>query len=237
MSLKNKTVLITGATGGLGRIVTREFLKAGAKVGAVYIIDKEWETYKTTMNGDKSNLTGIKADVLTDAGVKSMVEAMINAFGRIDIVVNLVGGFSGGIPVTETAEADWDKMMNLNLKTVFLSCKNIMPVMVRQKSGRIINISSRAGLQGAANYSAYAASKAALINFTQTIADEGRPQNITANAILPSIIDTPANRKAMPDANFKDWATPEAIADAILFLSSNAASEISGASIPVYNKA
>jgi NAD(P)-dependent dehydrogenase (short-subunit alcohol dehydrogenase family) len=133
-------------------------------------------------------------------------------------------------------EKQWEGMIDLNLKSVFLVCRQVLPVMVRQKSGRIVNITSGGGLQGAGGISAYGAAKAGVINFTQTLAVEGKKHNITANAVAPGIINTPANRAAMPNADFSKWVTPASLAEVILFLCSDAAKDISGTVVPVLGK-
>jgi len=233
MNLKDKVAIISGSTGALGTVVTQTFLAAGAKVVALYSRESSLETLKSKVTQE---LVAIKTDVLNEASVQEMVKEVLENHGRIDILINLVGGFLGGVSIVETSEEQWDKMMNLNLKSVFFNCRNILPVMIKQKSGRIITIGAKGGVKAVSGMSAYSASKAGLINFTEALAEEGREQNITANVVIPSIIDTSDNRKAMPDAKFENWVKPEMIAETILFLCSDAANEISGAVIPVYGK-
>jgi NAD(P)-dependent dehydrogenase (short-subunit alcohol dehydrogenase family) len=139
--------------------------------------------------------------------------------------------------VAQLPEATWDHMMNLNLKSAFLCCKHVVPVMQRRGGGRIVTVSSRAATKVFPGISAYAAAKAGLLAFSETLASEVLKDNITVNAILPSVIDTPANRKAMPGADYSAWVKPEEIARVLLFLASDASREISGAAIPVYGRA
>ena len=233
MNLKDKTAIISGSTGALGTAVTQTFLDVGAEVVALYSRESSLETLKSEVT---QGFVAIKTDVLNEASVQQMVKEVLENHERIDILINLVGGFLGGVSIVETSEEQWVKMMNLNLKSVFLCCRNVLPVMMKQKYGRIITIGSKGGLKAISKMSAYSASKAGLINFTEALAEEGREQNITANVVIPSIIDTSDNRKAMPDANFDNWMKPEMIAETILFLCSDAANEISGAVIPVYGK-
>jgi len=228
MGFTGKVVVITGGTGALGQAVTQAFLQAGARVVVTYTRETEFDALKEKVSA-RENLLGLKTNVLDEASVKAMTQQA----GRIDVLVNTVGGFLGGVSITETTLEQFDKMLALNLKSAFLCCKHVLPLMMQQRSGRIINIGSQGGLQGGEGISAYGASKAGLINFTQSVAAEGKRHNITANAIIPGIIDTPANRQAMPKANFAEWMTSEALAQTILFLASDAAQAINGAIVPV----
>lgn len=236
MNFTNKTVLITGATGGLGSAVTGAFLDAGATVAATHTGIEKFKELESELKPEPGKLLGIETNVLDSASVKQMVDTSIEKFGCIDALVNLVGGYLGGVSIADMSEKQWDGMFNLNLKSVFFVCKQVLPVMMRQKSGRIVNISSGGGLKGAEGTSAYGASKAGVINITQTLAAEGKKYNITANAIAPGVIDTPANRKAMPKADFSKWVTPASLAEVILFLCSDAAKDVSGTVVPVMGK-
>jgi NAD(P)-dependent dehydrogenase (short-subunit alcohol dehydrogenase family) len=237
MNFNNKIVLITGATGGLGSAVTGVFLRAGAGVAATHTGVEKFKELETALKPEAGKLLGIKTNVLDSASVKRMTGTVMEKFGRIDALVNLAGGYLGGISIADLNEKQWDDMINLNLKSVFLVCKQVLPVMMKQKSGRIVNITSGGGLQGAEGISAYGASKAGVINITQTLAAEGKKFNISANAVAPGIIDTPANRAAMPGADFSKWVKPESLAEVILFLCSGAARDVSGTVVPVMGKA
>ncbi len=234
MNFKDKVVVIAGGTGGFGSAVTTAFLQARAKVFVTYRSEQEFEALKASVNASAA-LTGIKTNVLDEASVKAMVQQAARS-GRIEVLVNLVGGYLGGVPVAEMSLEQWNKMIDLNLKSAFLCCRHVLPLMMQQNAGRIINIGSKGGLQGGEGISAYGASKAGLINFTQSLAVEGKRYNINANAVIPGIIDTPANRQAMPGANFDEWVKPEALAQVILFLCSEEAQAITGATIPVFGK-
>lgn len=234
MNFKDKVVVITGGTGGFGSAVTTAFLQARAKVFVTYRSEQEFEALKASVNASAA-LTGIKTNVLDEASVKAMVQQAARS-GRIEVLVNLVGGHLGGVPVAEMSLEQWNKMIDLNLKSAFLCCRHVLPLMMQQNAGRIINIGSKGGLQGGEGISAYGASKAGLINFTQSLAVEGKRYNINANAVIPGIIDTPANRQAMPEVNFDEWVKPEALAQVILFLCSEEAQAITGATIPVFGK-
>ena len=154
----------------------------------------------------------------------------------MDALVNTVGAFRGGKPVHEADVADWDLLFNANVRTTLMCCRAVIPQMLKQKRGKIINVSSREGLEAHAGLAAYAASKSAVLRLTEALAAELKASDINANCILPSVIDTPENRAAMPKADFSQWVAPEAIADVILFLTSDAARAIHGAAVPVYGK-
>ncbi|MGE5444953.1 MAG: SDR family NAD(P)-dependent oxidoreductase [Ignavibacteriales bacterium] len=236
MKLRNRIAIITGGTGALGRAVVSVFIEEGAKVVCTYIIDEELSHYSSLAENQKSNLVFVQADVTKEKSVAETVQKTLERFGRVDVLVNIVGGFTYA-KIVDTDEKIWDSMMNVNLKSTFLCSKAVLPQMVKQNYGKIINISSRPGLKGSSGVGAYAASKAAVMNLTETIADEVRNYEINVNAILPSTIDTPANRKSMPDADFSKWVKPEEIARVITFLASDDSKPMSGAGIPVYGKA
>jgi NAD(P)-dependent dehydrogenase (short-subunit alcohol dehydrogenase family) len=234
MDFKDRVVVITGGTGGLGGAVTTAFLQAGAKVIVTYRNEQEFEALKASVNAD-GNLHGVKTNVLEEASVRAMVQ-QAEHFGRLDVLVNLVGGYMGGVPIAEMNLEQFDKMIDLNLKSAFLCCKHVLPLMMKQRAGRIINVGSKDGLKGGEGVAAYGAAKAGLINFTQSLAAEGKRCNITANAVIPGVIDTPANRQAIPDGNFDEWVKPQALAQVILFLASDESTAINGAALPVFGK-
>lgn len=231
-----RVAIITGSTGGLGKAVTQSFLKAEHKVAVTFTSESSFEVLTSEIPSTQDSLHAVKTNVLDETAVNSLVNSVLDKFGRIDYLINIVGGFLGGVPIVETTEAQWDKMMNLNLKSAFFCSKHVLPTMIKQAEGKIINIGAKGGLKAASGMSAYSASKAGVINFTQALAEEGRRHNITANAVVPGIIDTPDNRQAMPDADFEKWVKPEAIAELILFLCSGEADAISGALIPIYGQ-
>ncbi len=237
MSLTGKVALITGGTGALGRAVTAAFVGAGATAVVPYIVESEVPECKACLGSRADAPSFLKADVTVEVEVQQLVRTVVERLGRIDILLNLVGGFVGDLPVAALPEATWDHMLDINLKSAFLCCKHVVPVMRRGGGGRIVTVSSRAAIKVFPGISAYAAAKAGLIAFTETLASEVLKDNITVNTILPSVIDTPANRKAMPGADSSAWVKPEEIARVLLFLCSEASREISGAAIPVYGRA
>jgi NAD(P)-dependent dehydrogenase (short-subunit alcohol dehydrogenase family) len=157
-------------------------------------------------------------------------------FGRIDALVNTVGGYRGGQPVAETAIELWDGMFDLNARSAFIVSRAVAPHMLARGSGRIINVGSKAALQGTRRSAAYSAAKSAVVRLTESLAADLKREGITANCVLPSTLDTPENREDMPGADPSRWVTPEEVADVILFLASDAARAVQGAAIPVYGR-
>lgn len=229
----NKVVLITGGTGALGRAVVEAFTSSNAVSVATYITDKEAEKAKTRIG----TLELVKADITKEDEVRRLVSNVVQKHGRIDVLVNVVGGFIGGKKVSDLAESEWDKMMNLNLKSAFLISKHVLPVMVLAKHGKMIHISSRTGMKSSGLDSAYAASKSGLIRLVESISEEVKEYGINANCILPSIIDTDDNRKAMANSDFSKWVKTGDLTNLVLFLCSDDAKAINGAAIPAYGLA
>lgn len=225
-----RIVIISGGTGGLGLAVSHHFAAIGDRVIATGRAGSESRI--TALNDP--HLHFIAVDGSDEISVSAALQQIHNTYGRIDVLVNVVGGYAAGHPIHELDLATWDLMMNINLRSAFLFSKHVAPFMIARRTGRIINIASRAGIDLAANTGAYGISKAGVISLTSIQAKELLADNITVNAIIPSIIDTPANRQAMPKAHFDRWPKAEEIASVISFLASDEAKLISGASIPVY---
>ena len=224
--LEERVVVITGATGGLGTAVTAAFLDAGAKVAAV-----------DRMAGGKEaaeNFVAIAADLTTQDGAKNVAWSVIEQWGRIDVVVELVGGYAGGKTVADSDDAAFDQMMNLNVRTAFHMFRAVLPLMRAENHGRILAIGSRAAVEPAPMSALYAASKAALVSLVRSIAAENADHKITANVILPGTMDTPGNRAAMPKADFTQWVPPSHVASMLVHLASDEAATINGAVIPIY---
>ena len=230
----NRIVLITGGTGALGRAITKAFLSSGATVISSYIVDREIDQLEAQI---KSVAHLIKADIGKEEEVKKLVSSVLDKYGQINILVNVVGGYIGGKSVTELDEKEWDLMMNMNLKSAFLISKNVIPQMISSKNGKIIHISSRSGLKSSGYDSAYAASKSGLIRLVESLSEEAKELHINVNCIMPSTIDTEANRIAMPDADHSIWVKPQDLANIVLFLCSEDAKAITGAAIPTYGLA
>lgn len=227
----NKIVLVTGGTGALGRSITKAFLESNATVISSYLNDRE--TGRTQID-NKSSIQLVKANVTNEEEIEKLVFGVLDKYGRIDILVNVVGAYLGGKTVVELEEKEWDLMMNVNLKSAFLISKHVTRQMISSKYGKIIHVSSRIGLHSEGYDSAYAASKSGLIRLVESLSKETKDLNINVNCIMPSIIDTEANRKAMPNADFNKWVKPEELANVVLFLSSEEAKTITGAAIPTF---
>jgi NAD(P)-dependent dehydrogenase (short-subunit alcohol dehydrogenase family) len=176
-------------------------------------------------------------DVTDEADVARWVAGSANAVGPPEVLVCLVGGFAGGKPVAETDLDTWQRMLTMNLTSVFLCARAVAPLMTSQGHGKIVAVAARAGLHGAANLAAYSVSKGGVITLVQALAEELKEANVQVNCILPSVIDTPANRRHMADADPSRWVAPADIARVILFLASDESSVISGAAVPVYGLA
>jgi NAD(P)-dependent dehydrogenase (short-subunit alcohol dehydrogenase family) len=231
---KDKVALVAGGTGALGAAVATAFLDMGARVVVTYRQRQEFDALRAGAN--TAHLSGVAADVTDAAADLVLVEKLAAEHGRLDILVNAVGGFAGGKKVWQEDPATYERMMALNLQSGFALSRAALPVMIRQKRGWIVNIASRAGYGHSPGAALYAASKAAALVFFDSLADEVKPYAINVNSVVPSIFDTPANRSAMPSAEFARWPKPEEIARVILFLCSAEARLIHGAAIPVYGR-
>ncbi len=236
MNFTNRIVLLTGGTGALGAVIAQAFLKNGAHVTTTYHGPRSFAELQAALGEEKSRLTGISTDVTKEAGMQTLVEQTINNFGRVDVLVNLVGGYMGGVNLVDTTEVDWERMLTLNLKSTFLSCKAVLPHMLKQNYGRIVNTSSRGAVEVGPGAAAYAVSKAGVLTLTQSLAQEVKAHNITANVVLPGLIDTPQNRQGIPGADYSKWVAPASIAHLMLYLASAEAGAINGAVVPIYGK-
>jgi NAD(P)-dependent dehydrogenase (short-subunit alcohol dehydrogenase family) len=236
--LTGRVAMVTGGAGALGRGTTRVLLDAGAMV---VITDSHTHAMRDAVQAlpeaVRAHCMTVHADLTTEEGAAAAVREAVAAHKRLDILVNIIGGYAGGPPIAETELAVWRGQFELNATTAFLMARAAVPVMQERGWGRIINVSSRVARTVPAGLGAYAVSKAAVITLTEVLANETREQGITVNAILPSVIDTPANRQAMPDAAFDHWVKPEAIGNVIRFLAAEESGIISGAAIPVYGRA
>ena len=237
MTNQNRNVLITGGTGILGSAVTKTYLEKDDKVAVTYLFDDEVDRFKQHNPDICDDVTFLFANVTEEEEVQQTIETFINQFGSLDILVNIVGGFVGGIPAAELEQDRWDFMMNLNLKSVFLCCKAVIPHLSERGSGKIVNVSARAGLKGEAGLSAYCVSKGGVRTLTESLAAEVMDSGINVNCIMPSIMDTPMNRDAMPEEDHSRWVKTADVAKVICFLTSDDASIINGAAIPVYGRA
>jgi NAD(P)-dependent dehydrogenase (short-subunit alcohol dehydrogenase family) len=230
----NKIVLVAGGTGGLGRAVSLAFLDEGANVIVTYHDQQGFDALKSAARAISSSFEGHPVDLTNDSATAEFIARVIAQHGRIDALVNAVGAYAGGVPLWELKSAVLDQMLALNLRSGYALTHAAVPAMLKQKSGAIVNVVARAAIDHAAGASAYAASKAAALAMMDSLAADVKGTGVRVNSILPSIIDTPANRKAMPSADFTMWPKPEDIARVILFLCSDDARVIHGAAVPVY---
>jgi len=227
MELHGKVVLITGAKGGLGTFVTNSFLDAGARVIGVSrsISDADFP---------REGFSAIPAEISSRENALRIIEAVIAKTGRVDGLIHLMGGFTGGQPVADTDDATLDRMLDLNLRSAFHVIRAVLPRMRDQDAGRIIAIGSKAAVEPSPMAGVYAASKAALVSLIRTVARENSDRRITANVVLPGTMDTPANRAADPKADFSKWVHPSQVAKLLVYLMSDQASQVNGAVIPIY---
>lgn len=229
----DQVAVVTGAAGNLGAAAAQAFHQAGAKL---VLLDMNYDRLEQMYGemAEKGDALLAAVNLMDAAAVDALIADAVEQFGRVDILVNVAGGFSMGPRLHETPPETFDFMFNLNAKTVYHTCRAAVPHMLSQKSGKIINIAARAGLEGKAKMAAYTASKSAVIRLTEAMAGELKGDGINVNCILPGTIDTPRNRQDMPDADHSRWVAPDDMAQVILFLASAAAQAIHGAAIPVY---
>jgi NAD(P)-dependent dehydrogenase (short-subunit alcohol dehydrogenase family) len=225
--------LITGGSGALGQAVTRRFLASGDTVYVPYIVDAERERLQAAVKPEQAGrLVLERMDVGDAAAFGRFVDAARARHGRVDALVTLIGGFAGG-GLLETDRATWEKMLDLNLTTVFTAARAVVPHMVAARRGRVVTIGSRAVIPPAGGFIGYTVAKAGVIAFTLALAQELQSTGVTANCVLPSTMDTPANRAAMPDSDRKGWVPVDSVAAAVTFLASEDAAHVSGALVTV----
>jgi len=231
--MSGHVVVVTGGTGALGAAVALGALQAGARVAVTYRDARDRDALAERVPPPaRARFQAVQADV-TDAGSVERLLAEVTArHGAVDALVNAVGGFAGG-DLLATDERAWDGMLTLNLRSAYLCCRAVLPGMLAAGRGRIVNVASRSVLPPAGGFIAYTVAKAGVIALTQALAQEVRGRGVTVNAVLPSTMDTEANRRAMPGADRRSWVTPEAVAHAILFLTSDAAADVTGSLLAV----
>jgi NAD(P)-dependent dehydrogenase (short-subunit alcohol dehydrogenase family) len=233
-NFSGEVILVAGGTGGLGRAVSLAFLNQDAKVVVTYRNQEEFDALRGAAGSHAASLEGRQVNVTDEAAVGQLVGGIVTQHGRLDALVNTVGGYAGGVKLWELDSAVFDRMLALNLRAGYVLSRAAVAPMLKQKRGSIVNVAAKAAFDHAADAAAYAASKAAALAMIDSLAADTRGTGVRVNSILPSIIDTAANRKAMPDADFSTWPKPEDIARVILFLCSDEAKVIHGAAIPVY---
>jgi len=234
MRFSGNVVLVAGGTGGLGRAVSRAFLEEGAAVIVTYRTQDEFDALVQAAAANTSRLEGQRVDVTDETAARRLVEDVAAKYQRLDALVNTVGGYAGGVKLWDLETEVLDRMLALNLRSGYALSRAVVPVMLKQARGSIVNIAARAAFDHPAGAAAYAASKAAALAMIASLAAELAGTGVRVNSVLPNIIDTEANRRAMPTADFAKWPKPEDIARVILFLCSTDAKVVHGASIPVY---
>src|ERR1700730_9375383 len=234
INFSGKIVLVAGGTGGLGNAVSLAFLEEGARVWVTYRKEEEYTALKKAAGAKAGALEGSLVDVTDERATAEFVTGIVARHGGLDALVNTVGGYAGGVTLWELETKVFDTMLSLNLRSGYALARAVLPAMLKQRHGSIVNVAAKAALDHGAGAAAYAASKAAAVAMMDSLAADVKGTGGGGNSILPSIIDTSVNRKAMPNADFTAWPKPEEIAQVILFLCSDNGAVIHGAAVPVY---
>jgi len=228
--MADPVVVITGASGNLGRALAATFASRNAQLA---LVDRQRDRLDALYGAEDARRLHVAADLMNADAVEAAAKAAMDRFGRIDVLCNIAGGFRMGPPVHETPDADWNFLFDLNARTILHAARAFVPRMLAGGGGRIVNVGAFAAQKGSAGMGAYIAAKSAVIRLTESMSAELRDSNVNVNCVLPTIIDTPENRKAMPAADPSKWVAPEDLASVIAFLASDAARAIHGAAIPV----
>ncbi|PYM37956.1 MAG: hypothetical protein DME17_06165 [Candidatus Rokuibacteriota bacterium] len=233
MEFAGKVAVVTGGTGALGQAITRRLVAGGSVVAVPFVVPAEAEALRASLPvAERDRLHATPADVADPAAMDGFVGGVLARHRRVDILVCAVGGFAAGDLVSTPPEA-WNRMLTLNLTTTYLACHGALPAMLRARSGRVITIASRAVVPPMAGFLAYTVAKAGVIALTLALAREVAPHGVTVNAVLPSTMDTPANRAAMPDADRSGWVSVDSVAAVVTLLAGDGARDVTGALIPV----
>jgi NAD(P)-dependent dehydrogenase (short-subunit alcohol dehydrogenase family) len=229
----DKVVVVAGGTGGLGNAVSHAFLEEDAKVVVTYRKEDKFAALKQAAGAKANALEGFAVDVTDEGATSELIGGVLSRHGRVDALINTVGGYVGGVKLWELEAKVFDVMLSLNLRAGYALARAVVPAMLKQKHGAIVNVAAKAAFDHGAGAAAYAASKAAAVAMMDSLAADVKGTGVRVNSILPSIIDTAVNRRAMPNADFAVWPKPEEIARVILFLCSDNA-VVHGAALPVY---
>jgi NAD(P)-dependent dehydrogenase (short-subunit alcohol dehydrogenase family) len=230
MEFANKTVVITGAAGNLGQVVAKHFSSAGANL---ILLDIDAKRLGLVARSLSDASLAIETDLLCRDDTYRAIHAVVEQFGRVDVLCNVAGGFRMGEAVHESSDDTWNRLFDLNVRTLLNAVRATVPAMIGAGAGKVVNVSASAALSGAASMGPYCATKSIVQRLTESMSAELRPHNINVNCVLPTIIDTPDNREAMPDVDPSRWIPPDDIARTILFLSSPDGAALHGASVPV----
>jgi len=230
---QGQVVIVAGGTGALGSAVARAFIQEGASVAVTYRTPREYDDLESSLSTDRARLRGHQVDVTSEAAMSRLAAAVDAEFNRLDVLVNAAGGYSGGPKLWELDSAVLERMLDLNLRSAFVTSRSVLPILLRQGRGCIVNVAAKAAVDQPGGAGAYVASKAAALAMMHSLAMDLKGTAIRVNSVLPSTIDTAANRRDMPRANFATWTKPEDIARVILFLCTEDARALNGTAIPV----
>jgi len=230
MRFDNRTVIVTGAAGNLGKAVAKAFAD---RDGNLVLVDLERDSLERAFGSENDRRVFAPANLLQASGAAGVAQAALARFGRIDVLCNIAGGFRMGERVHETSDENWNFLFDLNTRTLLHTVRAMVPHMINAGAGKIVNVGAFAAQKGVAQMGAYTASKGTVIRMTEAMAAELREKNINVNCVLPTIIDTPENRAAMPKADPAKWVAPSDLANVIVFLASDAARAVHGAAVPV----
>ena len=234
--MNTPVAVLTGGTGELGIEVARRLVDRGFRLGVTYLVPDEANAFEEALRLDESTVLLRRCDCSDRAAIGGFMDEVVGRFGGLNVLAALVGGWSGGRDVEETDDFHFDRMIDVNLRSAFYSARAALPHLRKAEWGRIILIGSRAAIEPAPGQAAYNIAKAGVIALARTIAQEVNDAPVTANVVLPSVIDTPAFRELVPFGDYVDWPTPQEIAHVIDFLASPDSSVINGAMIPTYGK-
>jgi NAD(P)-dependent dehydrogenase (short-subunit alcohol dehydrogenase family) len=229
-SFENQVVVVTGGAGALGEAVVAWFTNRGARVA---VLDYSDDLLAAAFPSPSPQHAYIACDLTDRESTGMAISRVVREFGSIHVLANIAGGFMMGDPVHTTSDKTWDFLFDLNTRSVLNTAAAVVPTMLENGAGKVVNVAARAGIAGAAAMGTYTASKAAVMRLTESMALELREQGINVNAVMPSLIDTPRNRSDMPDADYSKWVKPSDIAEVIGYLASPAARAVHGACVPV----
>lgn len=236
MAMSDRVVVITGATGALGRVASRAFAETGARLALTGTRTEALEALARELGLPKERVLLRAADLARPEEAETLVSAVIDRWGQVDVLLNLAGGWAKSGLLAEVADEEWDGLLDLNLRTCLNMCRAVLPSMAERGWGRIVNIGARAAVEPGARQAPYNVAKAGVVALTRSIAADYRRRGVAANVILPGTIDTPANRAAMGEADASRWVRPEELAAAMLFLCSEEGGSLNGAAIPIYGR-
>ena len=229
-----RVALVTGGTGALGGAVTRRLLEDGCRVAVTCRHQEEVDSLRAELGELGAGLVTIKADVTDEASVGHALEEVHRQLGAVEVLAHLVGGWHGGQSVHELPLETWRRVVDLNLTSAFVCCRAVLPEMLEAGWGRVVLVSSRTAKEGRVGQSAYAVAKEGVATLAEVIAEESCGSGVTASVIAPSVLDTPANRRAMPSADYTRWVSPDVAAAMVSFLVSDEAGTLRGAWLPVF---